>query len=90
MMFDPLTTNATDLVRLLEDGKVNSVQVVLAYLSQIERYEPKLHAFISVAPREQLIAIASARDEERQQGHTRGPLHGVPIVLKDITIHDSF
>ncbi|KAL2194061.1 amidase signature domain-containing protein [Corynascus similis CBS 632.67] len=83
-MFDPLTTNATDLVRLLEDGKVNSVQVVLAYLSQIERYEPKLHAFISVAPREQLIAIASARDEERQQGHTRGPLHGIPIVLKDI------
>ncbi|KAK4241733.1 amidase signature domain-containing protein [Achaetomium macrosporum] len=90
MQFDVLTTNATDLQHLLETGKTTSVQIVLAYLSQIERHEHQLHALISVASREALIAIAAERDEERlQQGRTRGPLHGMPVVLKDSFITAS-
>ncbi len=83
MLFDLLATNAVDLQRLLEAGKISSVQIVLQYLSQIERHDRKFRAFISVAPRQRLIDIASARDEERRQGYSRGPFHGIPIVLKD-------
>ncbi|KAK3303460.1 amidase signature domain-containing protein [Chaetomium strumarium] len=83
MQLDVLTSTAADLRHLLEAGKTSSVQIVLAHLSQIERHEHKLHAFISVAPRELLLAIAADRDEERRRGRARGPLHGIPVVLKD-------
>jgi amidase len=83
MQLDLLTATATDLQRLLEAGKTTSVELVQAYLAQIERHEPELHAFISVAPRHLLLAAAADRDAERRQGRPRGPLHGIPVVLKD-------
>jgi amidase len=89
MQFDVLTTNAADLRHLLETGQTSSVQIILAYLSQIERHEHELHVFISVAPRESLLAIAADRDEERRLGRTRGPLHGIPVVLKDCFVTAS-
>lgn len=82
MELDVLTTNAADLQRLLEAGKITSVQIIEAYLAQIELHEPSLHAFISIAPRKAVLDVAAQRDQERQRGHTRGPLHGIPIVLK--------
>jgi amidase len=81
--FDPLTTNAVDLQQLLRQNKISSVQIVENYLAQIERHEAKLHSFISIAPREKLLRAAASLDEERLQGKTRSPLHGIPIVLKD-------
>ncbi|KAJ6125742.1 amidase signature enzyme [Penicillium sp. IBT 18751x] len=51
--------------------------------AQIDRYEPALNALISPAPREKVLKIAKARDEERQKGRFRGPFHGIPIILKD-------
>jgi amidase len=86
MALDLLNTTASDLQGLLEAGTITSVQIVLEYLAQIERYEPRLHAFISVAPRQLLLDAAVARDDEREGGHLRGPLHGIPIVLKDCFI----
>jgi amidase len=83
MSFDPLTTTAADLRRLLAAGEITSVQIVQYYLVQIERYNSTLCAVISIAPRELVLNIASARDVERRQGRARGPLHGIPIVLKD-------
>lgn len=53
------------------------------YLAQIDRYEPALNALISPAPREKVLNIAKARDEERQKGQIRGPFHGIPIILKN-------
>ncbi|KAK3901220.1 amidase signature domain-containing protein [Staphylotrichum tortipilum] len=86
MTLNLLSTTAVDLRRLLESGTTTSVQLVLEYLTQIQRLEPKLHAFISVAPRQLLLHEAAARDEERRQGRVGGPLHGIPIVLKDCFI----
>ncbi len=83
MALDLLTTTAVDLQRLLEAGKTTNVQLIVDYLSQIEKHDPRLHAFISLAPRQLLLDVAAARDEERRKGHVRGPLHGIPIVLKD-------
>lgn len=49
---------------------------------QIERHNPALNAFISLAPRDKLLSQAAALDKERRANRCRGPLHGIPIVLK--------
>lgn len=77
-----LTSTATDIERLLIDGSVTSQEVLGQYLQQIERYNGYLHAIISVAPKNILMERARVLDEERSQGKLRGPLHGIPIVLK--------
>ena len=80
--FDPLTTTATGLQRLLSTNALTSVQIVTQYLAQIDKYEPKLNALISRAPREKVLAVAASLDEERKNGRIRSPLHGIPIILK--------
>ncbi|KAJ6437212.1 amidase [Purpureocillium lavendulum] len=87
--FNVLSTNAVDLQRLLVEGKTTSVQVVQQYFAQIDRHEHELNAFISPAPRDKVLRVATALDEERQKGHVRSPLHGIPIVLKDCFITAS-
>ncbi|KAJ5165463.1 Amidase [Penicillium coprophilum] len=83
MTVNVLTINAVDLQQLLEEKKTTSAHIVETYLAQIHRYEPALNALISPAPRDQVLKIAEARDDERQKGQIRGPFHGIPIILKD-------
>ena len=55
-----------------------------AYLDRIERIDrsgPRLRSVIEVNP--DALAIAEQLDEERAQGHVRGPLHGIPVIVKD-------
>ncbi|KAK3375563.1 amidase signature domain-containing protein [Lasiosphaeria ovina] len=87
--FDVFTTNAVDLQNLLQANKITSVQIVDVYLAQISRHEPRLDAFICLAPIDVLNATATLLDQERLQGRSRGPLHGIPIVLKDCFITAS-
>ncbi|KAJ5643622.1 amidase signature enzyme [Penicillium longicatenatum] len=89
MAFNVLTTNAVDLQQQLEQKMVTSTQIVEIYLTQIDRYEPALNALISLAPRDKVIAVAKARDEERGNGQIRSPFHGIPIILKDSFITAS-
>ncbi|GAA2105926.1 amidase family protein [Actinomadura alba] len=76
-----------DIRVLLKNRKVTSVQLVREYLRRIEAYDdaygdqPGLSAVIAVNRRAE--AEAARLDGERRAGRTRGPLHGVPIVLKD-------
>ncbi|HEY7446827.1 MAG TPA: amidase family protein [Vicinamibacterales bacterium] len=65
----------------LTEGQLTSRELVAQYLMRIALYEDKLNAIISVNPR--ALAEAEARDRERAQGRVRGPLHGIPIALKD-------
>ncbi|CAM1505655.1 Fc.00g112920.m01.CDS01 [Cosmosporella sp. VM-42] len=91
-LFDVLTTTADDLRLLLDKGTINSVQVVESYLSQIESHNikgAKCRAIISTPPRFQLVAWAARLDKERQEGKLRGPLHGIPILLKDAFATDA-
>jgi amidase len=83
-MFDALRATADDLRQLLRDDKISSVQIVAHYWAQIDLYNPKLNAFISLAPREKVARAAASLDEERRHGRVRSPLHGIPIVLKVI------
>jgi len=80
---DLLTATAEDLQKLLTEGKVTSRSVLDAYLTQIEKLNPRLHAITSIVPRELLYQQADVLDVERATGNVRGPLHGVPIVIKD-------
>jgi len=62
-------------------GRVTSRELVLQYLTRIALYEDKLHAAITVNPN--ALKEAEALDRERARGKIRGPLHGIPIALKD-------
>jgi len=68
----------------MASGAVTARQLVEAYLERIEavdRRGPRLRSIIETNP--DALDIADALDRERTAGHVRGPLHGIPIVLKD-------
>jgi amidase len=70
----------------MERGRVTSRAIVQRSLDRIARYEGRLNAVITLNPR--ALEEADARDEERRRGRVRGPLHGIPIALKD-NIHTT-
>jgi aspartyl-tRNA(Asn)/glutamyl-tRNA(Gln) amidotransferase subunit A len=66
----------------LRDGRVSSVDLARACLDRIDRLQGPLNAFITVA-REPALEQARQMDEDRRNRRWRGPLHGVPLALKD-------
>jgi aspartyl-tRNA(Asn)/glutamyl-tRNA(Gln) amidotransferase subunit A len=66
----------------LRRRQVSAVELTEACLRQIETHNPKLNAFITVTA-EQALAAAREMDAEGRRGRWRGPLHGVPIAVKD-------
>ena len=70
-----------ELQAMLASGQLTSRELVLGYLKRIAELNPLLHAVIETNP--QAVAIAARLDSERRAGHVRGPLHGIPILLKD-------
>jgi amidase len=70
----------------MEQGRLTSHAIVQQYLTRIATYEDRLHAAITVNPK--ALELADERDRERAQGRLRGPLHGIPIALKD-NIHTT-
>ncbi len=62
-------------------GRYTAVQLTQAFLERIARYEERYNAFISLNP--DALATAAALDEEYRSRGPRGPLHGVPVVIKD-------
>jgi amidase len=70
-----------ELQAKMELGEFTSAQLVRAYLDRIHSLNPLLHSVIETNP--DAIAIARQLDDERRSGHVRGPLHGIPILVKD-------
>ena len=68
---------------LLRSCKLSPVELTRACLERIEKLNPKLNAFITVTA-ECALQEARAAEEEIAKGNYRGPLHGIPIALKDI------
>ena len=75
--------SAGQLGPMIRSGEISPVEVIEAHLARIRATEPVLNSFITVLPDE---AIAAARQAERdiRAGRYRGPLHGIPVGLKDL------
>ncbi|MFN3503236.1 MAG: amidase family protein, partial [Allorhizobium sp.] len=84
-MSDLTSLSLADLLKSLNAGGVSAEDVMEAYLDRIERLNPQINALVSLRSREALLAEARSRDAERKQGKTLGPLHGVPIAIKDLS-----
>jgi aspartyl-tRNA(Asn)/glutamyl-tRNA(Gln) amidotransferase subunit A len=69
--------------QLVRSKKVSPLELTQACLRRIEQLNPTLNAFITVTA-DSAMAEAQQAQEEIQRGHWRGPLHGVPIALKDL------
>ncbi len=69
------------LQSMMASRQFTSRELTLAYLSRIGSLNPLLHAVIETNP--QAVSIATQRDNERRAGRLRGPLHGIPVLLKD-------
>jgi len=68
----------------MQDGRLTSVRLTERFLERVEAYDrsgPRLNAVLEVNP--QAREIAEALDRERASGGIRGPLHGIPLLLKD-------
>ncbi len=71
-----------ELQALMADGQLTSEQLVLYYIERIQRYdEGRLNSVMELSP--QALTIAQELDAERAAGTVRGPLHGIPVMLKD-------
>jgi aspartyl-tRNA(Asn)/glutamyl-tRNA(Gln) amidotransferase subunit A len=71
-----------ELAPLLAKKKISPVELAQLYLSRIERLNPQLNAFLTVMA-EQALAEARLAERELLRGRRRGPLHGIPVALKD-------
>ena len=84
--FSVVEATIADMRTALEQGRVTSRELVQQSLVRIALHEETLNAVIAVNPR--ALAEADARDRERREGKVRGPLHGIPVALKD-NIHTT-
>jgi len=78
------TASVADLQAAFADGSLSSEQLVRAYLARLDAYDkkgPTINTVITLNAK--ALDEAKQRDAERKAGKIRGPLHGIPIVLKD-------
>lgn len=82
--FDLDEVTVADLQQRMQAGRETARSIAGKYLARIEaidRSGPALHSVIETNP--DALAIADERDGERRAGRTRGPLHGIPVLIKD-------
>ncbi len=80
---DKLTSlSLTEVSAMIHERKVTSTQLTKALLDRINIYNPKVNCYITVMGKDAL-AQAAEMDAEQKAGRFRGPLHGIPIALKD-------
>jgi aspartyl-tRNA(Asn)/glutamyl-tRNA(Gln) amidotransferase subunit A len=67
----------------IREGQLSAVDLAQALLERVDALDPSLQAWVTI-DREEVLSEARRRDEERQAGNVRGPVHGIPVGLKDI------
>jgi Asp-tRNA(Asn)/Glu-tRNA(Gln) amidotransferase A subunit family amidase len=83
--FNLATATLADIEAATKAGKLSSEKLVTLYLARIEAYDkqgPKINSVIHLNPN--ALAEAKVLDAERAAGKSRGPLHGIPVVVKDL------
>ncbi len=79
--FSVVEATIPEMQRAMKDHRVTSRELVTQYLTRIALYDKRINAAITINPH--ALEDADARDAERAAGRVRGPLHGIPIALKD-------
>jgi amidase len=79
--FDVVEATIPEMQLAMEEGRVTSRELVEAHLLRIALYEERVNAVISINTN--ALAEADTLDRERAEGRVRGPLHGIPVALKD-------
>ncbi|MFC5648550.1 amidase family protein [Paenibacillus solisilvae] len=82
--FNIMDATINEIQAAMETGKITSKQLVQMYLDRIQAYDhqgPKLNAILTINPH--VLDEAGQFDAERKQTKSRGPLYGIPIILKD-------
>ena len=80
---DPCFLSVAEAASLIAAKRISPVELTRAYLDRIERLNGTLHAYVRVL-HDAALAAARAAEAEILAGRYRGPLHGIPIGLKDI------
>ncbi len=75
---------AVDILQALRAKQLSSREVMQAHLKQIQQVNAKVNAIVTLAAEDQLMAQAAAADEALAQGRWLGPLHGLPVGVKDL------
>ncbi|MDH5433277.1 MAG: amidase [Gammaproteobacteria bacterium] len=70
-----------ELQKQMNEGKLSSEKLVKFFLKQMEKKEPYVNSIILVNPK--ALALAKQSDKDRKNGNIKGPLHGIPVILKD-------
>ncbi len=89
-MLPPTSSNdlcfmrAVDLMQAIHAKKVSCREVMEAHLKQIQRINPLVNAIVTLVPEDQLLTQARASDEAIAKGQSLGPLHGLPVAVKDL------
>lgn len=78
--------DAVELARMICDREVSATEVMAAFLSQIERINPKVNAICTFIGAEAALRAAKAADEKLAQGDAVGLLHGLPHAVKDLAL----
>ncbi|MER2107691.1 MAG: amidase [Solibacillus sp.] len=74
----------TELAPLIESKEVSPVDVALSILDRVKKYDGEINSHIYIGTEEEVVAAAKAAEAEIATGDYKGPLHGIPLALKDI------
>ena len=82
-MSGPAGPTLTEAARRMRDGETTAAETVASCLACVELWEPHIRALVTVLG-ERAIEEAERMDREAAEGRGRGPLHGIPLVVKDL------
>ena len=82
MSNDIIFQSATELAEQIKKKAISSVELTQAYIDQIEKHDEKINA-VPVRRFDQAIQEAKEADEDLAKGELRGPMHGVPMTIKE-------
>ncbi len=81
---DVCCMSALQMADFIRQKKISSRELLQAHLKQISRVNPKVNAIVTLVPEDQLMTQALAADEATAKGNSKGPLHGLPVGVKDL------
>lgn len=86
-MSDLTWQSATDIAVMIQQGDLSAAEVMDAHYDRIEALNPEINALVNLLPREAALNLARDADRAHSRGASCGPLHGLPVAVKDT--HDA-